>query len=168
MVNPQNILKGKIAEDLVRELLEKESYRVYPLNQKRVIEILEEKEPSFKRESKTGQKLSSIPDFIIFSKKGKPFFIEVKFRSDPESLEEVLLIEKDYLEKYWEAKIIIVTSKEKPYFRIVSPPYFSKSEKEGWPIPVLNWLPLEDDPYLKISSKTIEKFEKLVEDYYKR
>lgn len=166
-MDPQSILKGKIAENLVKEIFEKEDYRVYFLSPKETIEILEEKELSFDRESKTGQKLSSIPDFIVFSKKGKPFFIEVKFRSDPETLEEVLLIEKDYLEKYWEAKIVIVTSKEKPYFRIVSPPYFSKSKKEGWPIPVLNWLPLEDDPALKISPKTIKKFEKLVEHYYK-
>jgi hypothetical protein len=166
-MDPQSILKGKIAEDLVRELLEKNGVRVYSLGQKKLLEELEQAE-NFKWESKAGKKISSIPDFIVFTKDKKTFFIEVKFRSDPESLEEVLLIEKEYIEKYWEAKIIIVTSKEKPYFRIVSPPYFSKEKKEGWPIPVFNWLPLEDDPDLKIDEKTVQEFELLVEEYYKK
>lgn len=167
-MDPQSILKGKIAEDLVRELLEKNQIRVYLLSQKKLLEELEQAENSFKWESKTGKKISSIPDFLVFTKKPKAIFIEVKFRSDPESLEEVLLLEKEYIEKYWEAKIVLVTPKEKPYFRVVSPPYFSKEKKEGWPIPVLNWLPIEDDPDLGINPKTIEEFEALVEGYYKK
>lgn len=167
-MDPQSILKGKIAEDLVRELLEKNKIHVYSLSQKKLLEELEQAEDSFNWESKTGKKISSIPDFVIFTKKEKPYFIEVKFRSDPESLEEVLLLEKEYIEKYWEAKIVIVTPKEKPYFRVVSPPYFSKEKKEGWPIPVFNWLPLQDDPDIEIDPKTIEEFEALVEGYYKR
>lgn len=165
-MDPQSILKGKIAEDLVRELLEKNHVRVYSLGQKKLLEELEQAE-SFGWESKTGKKISSIPDFIVFTKNKKSYFVEVKFRSDPESLEEVLLLEKEYIEKHWGAKIVLVTPKEKPYFRVVSPPYFSKEEKEGWPIPVFNWLPLEDDPDLSIDEKTIEEFEALVEGYYK-
>ena len=130
-MDPQSILKGKIAENLVRELLEKNGLRVYSLGQKKLLEELEQTENSFSWESKTGKKISSIPDFIVFNNESKSCFVEVKFRSDPESLEEVLLLEKEYIEKYWEAKIIIVTQKEKPYFRIVSPPYFSKQKKEG-------------------------------------
>ncbi len=164
-MDPQSILKGKIAEDITRELFEKNGLRVYSLGQKKLLEELEQAE-SFKWESKAGKKISSIPDFIVFTKKERPIFVEVKFRTDPESLEEVLLIEKEYIEKYWEAKIIIVTPKEKPYFRVVSPPYFSKSKREGWPVPVFNWLPLEDDPDLQINQKTIGEFEKLVENYY--
>lgn len=166
-MDPQSILKGKIAENLVRELLEKNGLRVYSLGQKKLLEELEQTENSFSWESKTGKKISSIPDFIVFNNESKSCFVEVKFRSDPESLEEVLLLEKEYIEKYWEAKIIIVTQKEKPYFRIVSPPYFSKQKKEGWPIPLFNWLPLEDDPDLKIEEKTTREFERLVEKYYK-
>lgn len=167
-MDPQSILKGKIAESLARELLEKSDIHVYSLSQKKLLEELEQAEASFKWDSKTGKKISSIPDFLVFTKKAKSFFIEVKFRSDPESLEEVLLIEKEYLERYWEAKILIITPKEKPYFRITSPPYFSKEKKEGWPIPVFNWLPLEDDPDLEIDSKTIKEFERLAEKYYKK
>jgi len=167
-MDPQSILKGKIAEDLMRELLEKNQVHVYLTSQKSLLQELEQAEASFKWESRTGKKLSSIPDFLVFTKKAKAFFIEVKFRSDPESLEEVLLIEKEYLERYWEAKIVIVTPKEKPYFRIVSPPYFSKEKKEGWPIPVLNWLPLEDDPDLEIDPKIIKEFNKLVKQYYEK
>jgi hypothetical protein len=167
-MDPKSILKGKIAEGLAREIFEKNGFRVFQLGQKKLLEEIENAMNFSFWESKAGKKISSIPDFIVFTKKGKSYFIEVKFRTDPESLEEVLLIEKEYLEKYWEAKILIITPKEKPYFRIVSPPYFSKSKKEGWPVPIFNWLPLEDDPDLKIDKKTIKEFEKLVEEYYKK
>jgi len=103
---------------------------------------------------------------LVVTKKDKVLFLEVKFRTDPEALEEELLLEKEFLERFWEAKIILVTCKEKPYFRILTPPYFSKEKREGWPIPVLNWLPVEDDPELKVNSKVVKEFEKLIEKYY--
>jgi len=86
----------------------------------------------------------------------KPVFVEVKFRTDPESLEEELLLEKEALEKFWEAKIVLATIKEKPYFRVLTPPYFSKEKREGWPIPVSNWKPLEKDPDLGCDAKTLK------------
>jgi len=79
-----------------------------------------------------------------------------EFRTDPESLEEELLLEKEALEKFWEAKIVLATIKEKPYFRVLTPPYFSKEKREGWPIPVSNWKPLEKDPDLGCDAKTLK------------
>ena len=96
----------------------------------------------------------------------KPILVEVKYRTDPESLEEELLLEKESLEKFWEAKIVLVTVKEKPYFRILTPPYFSKEKREGWPIPVINWKPLEKDLDLGCNRETIKQFEELAKKYY--
>ena len=165
-MKPENILKGKMAESLAEELLKKCENKVYRLGYKDFLERLEQTEKSFSRESKTGMKISSIPDFLVINKKRKQIFVEVKFRSAPEALEEELLLEKELLEKFWGARIILVTSKEEPYFRILTPPYFAKEKREGWPIPVLNWLPLEDDPEINVGSKNIKEFNKLVKKYY--
>ena len=165
-MNIENILKGKIAENLTEELLKKSCSSVLKLGSNSILDILEKEEKTFSRDSIIGRKISSIPDFVITSKNKKTFFIEVKFRSDPDSLEEGLILEKDFLEKFWKTKIILVTLKEKPYFRVITPPYFSKEKKEGWPIPILNWLAIEDDPDLNIEKENIEDFEMLAKKYY--
>lgn len=167
-MDPENILKGKIAEVLVEELLKKSKNKVYRFGNGEILYNLIRFEKAFDRESKIGRKISSVPDFLVVTKNKKFFFLEAKFRSDPEALEEELLLEREFLEKFWEAKLILVTSREKPFFRILQPPYFSKEKREGWPIPVLNWLPLEDDPDLNVKSKLLKGFEKLVEKYYKK
>jgi len=165
-MDPENILKGKIAEVLVEELLRECKNKVYRFGNGEILQNLIQSEKSFNREGKTGRKISSIPDFVIVTKEKESLFLEVKFRADPEALEEELLLEKEFLERFWKAKIVLVTSKEKPYFRVLTPPYFAKEKREGWPIPVLNWLPLEDDPELKVKSKILKKFERLIEKYY--
>lgn len=160
-----NILKGKIAENLVEEMLKKAGNEVLRFGCQESIKNLVELNKKINRESEFAKKITSIPDFIIFSQMKKPIFVEVKFRTDPEALEEQLLLEKDYLEKFWESKIILLTIK-KPYFRVISPPYFSKEKKEGWPIPILNWQPIEADLDFGINYSILKKFEKLVEKNY--
>jgi hypothetical protein len=135
------------------------------LSQDFILENLDQLEKSFSRDSQAGKKISSIPDFFIINFQKKPFFVEVKFRKEPESLEEELLLEKEYLEKFWEAKIILVTT-DKPYFRVSNPPYFKKEKKEGWPIPVFDWQPIEADLDFSVTYPILKKFEKLVEKYY--
>lgn len=164
-MEPENILKGKIAESLVEELLKKNGDRVYRFGSETVLQNLTQLGKGFDRESEVGKKISSIPDFIVISQQKTPIFVEVKFRTDPEALEEELLLEKEYLEKFWEAKIILVTTK-KPYFRVLSPPYFQKEKREGWPIPIFRWQPIEGDLDLGIDTEILKNFEKLVKKYY--
>lgn len=163
---PESVIKGKLAESLVEELLKSAGNRVYRLGSDALLENIVSLEPEFNKEGPLGKKIASIPDLVIISGKGKPLFVEVKFRSEPESLEEELLLEKEWLEIYWEAKIILVTVKEKPYFRVLTPPFFAKEKREGWPIPVAQWQPLEIDPDLGIQRKTIQEFESLAQKYF--
>lgn len=163
----ENILKGKIAENLVEEMLKKAGNRVYRFGCEEVIRNLIQSEKKLNRETEIGRKIASLPDFVVISQMKKPIFVEVKFRTDPEALEEELLLEKEYLEKFWEAKIVLVTIK-KPYFRVLNPPYFSKEKKEGWPIPIFNWQPIEADLDFGIKYPVLKKFEKLVEKHYSK
>lgn len=166
-MDPENILKGKMAESLVEQLLKNAGNRVFRFGFEVVLQSLVQMEKGFDRESEVGKKISSFPDFIIANQTKKPFFVEVKFRKDPESLEEELLLEKEYLEKFWEAKIILVTTK-KPYFRVLNPPYFKKEKREGWPIPVFNWQPIENDLDFMIPPLLVKNFSQLVEKYYQK
>lgn len=164
-MKPENILKGKMAECLVKQLLKKSGNKVFRFGYERILQNLTQLERNFDRESETGKKIASIPDFIVINQRKRPLFVEVKFRTNPEALEEELLLEKEFLEKFWEAKIILVTLK-KPYFRVLTPPYFQKAKKEGWPIPIFKWLALEKDVAFGVETKILKEFEKLVEKYY--
>jgi len=164
-MEPENILKGKIAENLVEEMLKKAGNRVYRFGSEEVLKNLIQSEKKLDRESEIGRKIASLPDFIVISQMKKPILVEVKFRTDPEALEEQLLLEKEYLEKFWEAKIILVTIK-KPHFRVLSPPYFIKEKREGWPIPILSWQPIEADLDFSVKYAVLKNFEKLVEKHY--
>lgn len=168
MANTESVLKGKLAESLVEELLKRSGNRVYRLGSDALLENIVSLEPEFNKEGILGKKIASIPDFALISGRGKPIFVEVKFRSEPESLEEELLLEKEWLEKFWEAKIILVTAKEKPYFRVLTPPYFAKEKREGWPIPVCLWKPLELDQEFAIENRTIQEFEALAQKYFSK
>lgn len=166
MSAPENIIKGKLAESLVEQLLKASGCRVYRLGSEAMLENIVQLEDEFNKDSNLGKKIASIPDFVVMGNREKPVFVEVKYRTDPESLEEELLLEKESLEKFWESKIVLVTAKEKPYFRVLTPPYFSKEKREGWPIPVINWKPLEKDIDLGCDSKIIKEFEELAKLYY--
>jgi len=182
-MKPENILKGKIAENLIEEMLKKAGNKVYRFGSEEVLKNLIQSEKKLDRESDIGRKIGSLPDFIVISQSKKvpssppslshsessvnekAILVEVKFRTDPEALEEQLLLEKEYLEKFWEAKIILVTIK-KPHFRVLAPPYFIKEKREGWPIPILSWQPIEADLDFGVKYPVLKNFEKLVEKHY--
>ena len=159
MIEPENILKGRIAESLIEELLKQCGNRVYRFGYEAVLQNLTQLEKAFDRESEVGQRIRSIPDFIVINKEGRPFFIEVKFRTSfivhSEDIKRIELIEK-----FWKAKIIIVTP-EKPYFRILFSPYLDKEQK--W-----IWVSLEEDKDLNITSNILNQFNELVEKYYSK
>ncbi len=166
MQNSENVIKGKLAENMVEQLLKASGCRAYRLGSDAVLENVVQLEDEFDKDSNLGKRIASIPDLMVMGQREKPVLVEVKFRTDPESLEEELLLEKEPLENFWKTKIVLVTAKAKPYFRVLTPPYFSKEKRDGWPIPVPNWKPLENDPDLGCDAKTLKKFEDLIKKYY--
>jgi len=156
-MEPKNILKGRMAESLAEELLKQCGNKVYRFGYEAILQNLTQLEKAFDREDEVGQRIKSIPDFIIINKKGRHFFVEVKFRTDP------IIYSKDIgrldlIEKFWKARIILLTVK-KPYFRISVSPYLNK--KGEW-----NLTPLEEDKDLEINKKILDQFNQLVEEYY--
>lgn len=81
-MKPENVLKGRMAESLAEELLKECGNRVYRFGYEAVLQNLTQLEKTFDREEEIGQRIRSIPDFIVINKEGKPFFVEVKFRKE--------------------------------------------------------------------------------------
>ena len=157
-MDPENVLKGRMAESLVDELLRSADNKVYRFGYESVLQNLTQISPAFNRQSEIGQQISSIPDFLVLNRSGQLFLVEVKFRRDPEWRydEGIRLLKK--IERFWSSKIIMVTL-QKPYFRIANPPYF---DNEGKPV----FGRLEDDRDLHVTSGELEKFDKLIEAYF--
>ena len=158
-MEPENTLKGRMAESLVEELLKESNNKVYRFGYEAVLQNLTQLERTFDRENEVGKRIRSIPDFIVINRSGKPFFVEVKFRTD------LIVYSKDierldFIEKFWKAKIVLLTVKQ-PYFRVSNSPYLSK--KQEW-----SWISLEDDRDFDIADHTIKAFNVLVEKYCKK
>jgi hypothetical protein len=113
-MDPLNIIKGRIAEALVEELLRACGNNVYRFGYESLLQNLVQADSNFDRRTKNGQQVRSIPDFVVVNSCGKPTFVEVKFRSDPDWLKAQLL---QRIEEFWHAKVVLVTI-TKPYFRV--------------------------------------------------
>ena len=157
--SPESMLKGRIAETLVEDLLKQSNNVVYRFGYEAILQNLTQIQNSFDRHSDAGERIRSIPDFIVIDINNKPILLEVKFRWDgnPQTDDKLKL---KRMGEFWNAKIIIVNRKEKPYFRISTPPYL---DEKG----LLVWKPLIEETCWKIDKDIYDKFEILVEKYLK-
>lgn len=154
IMNPESMLKGRMAETLFEELMRQSGNIVYRFGYEAIVQNLTQLEEKFDRYSEVGELIRAIPDFIVVDKKGKPELVEVKFRWKPElhpSDYEML----DTIHKFWNASVLLVNCWEQPYFRIAAPPYFDKNKKFAAH-------PLIDKIDWKIDKKLYETYEELV------
>lgn len=161
--NPENALKGRMAETFVEELLKKSKNTVYRFGYEAIIQNLSQNNNRFDRHSDTGERIQTIPDFIVIDISGEPVFVEVKFRWDGKLFKDEKTHKDDKLKfekirTYWNAKIILVNSTERPYFRVLRAPYFDNDGK-------LISHPLSEEKGWKIDLAVYKKFEGLVERY---
>ena len=156
-MNPENMLKGRIAETLIEELLRQSGNIVYRFGYEAIVQNLTQLKESFDRNSDVGERIRVMPDFIVIDKEGKPVFVEVKFRRKPE------LYRDDYemlkkIDRLWSATIIFVNCCKRPYFRISDPPYIDKNKN-------LIQRPLLQETNWEINQKLYDAYEDLVYRY---
>ena len=158
-MNNESMLKGRMAETLVEELLRQCGNIVYRFGYEAIVQNLTQLEEKFYRFSEVGERLRAMPDFIVVNKKGTPSFVEVKFRWRPD-----LELHKETLEiirrvqKYWNAKLIFVNCWQRPYFRISDPPYIDRNKK-------LVSRPLLEENEWRIDKNLYGESERLVHKY---
>ena len=155
--SPESMLKGRMAESMVEELLKKSGNTVYRFGYEAIMQNLTQIKKSFDAHSDAGERIRCIPDFIVIDMDGTPVFLEVKFRWNG-------LLHSDDLTRlkkigsFWNAKIIFVNSLKKPFFQIASPPYIDS--RDG-----LVAKPLIKETLWKIDPAIYEEIEALVAKY---
>lgn len=158
-IDPENMLKGRMVESMVEEMLRKFGNTVYRFGYEAILQNLTQIEKSFNHYNDAGERIHCIPDFIVLDNNKEPIFLEVKFRSNGELHEN----DKRRLEKikeFWNAKILFVNCTKKPYFEIVNPPSCDKDGK-------IQKEELSRELYWQFDKKIYNDFEDLVEKYLK-
>lgn len=153
------MLKGRMAETLVEELLRQSGNIVYRFGYEAIAQNLTQLKDKFDRFGEVGDRLRAMPDFIVINKKGSASFVEVKFRWNPDSelhRETLEIIRR--VEKYWSAKLVIVNCWQIPYFRISEPPYTDRNKH-------LISRPLLQETEWKIPRDLYNEYEELVHKY---
>lgn len=143
-----DMLKGRIGEAIVEEMLKEANFQVYRFGYESVIQNLTQVNTKLKK-TKAGRKIINMPDFIVI-KDGFPQFIEVKYRStQPDHTNSEY---RDLYETWPEAKILFVC-KEEPHFRIANIDDFVDR----------NYLfPLENDKHVRVDERIVKKYAKQV------
>ncbi len=145
-----------MAETLFEELMKQSGNTVYRFGYESTVQNLAQLEEKFDRYNEVGEKIRSIPDFIVLDKNGTPTLVEVKFRFKAE-LHPNDFSKFELLDKFWKAKLVLINCWEQPYFRISNPPYI-KNKK-------LVLSPLIEEKNWKIDKKIYDEFEILVHKY---
>lgn len=151
------MLKGRMAETLVEELLRQSGNTIYRFGYEAILQNLTQIEKGLTGMGETSDRIRAIPDFIVIDREGHPTFLEVKFRWNGQ------LHDQDHerlrrIKEFWNAKILFVNCSQKPYFQISYPPYFNK---DG----IFKSAPLSSETDWKIDPVVYSNFESLVEKY---
>lgn len=152
----EGMLKGRMAETLVEELLRKCGNKVYRFGYEAILQNLTQLKEGFDRHSEVGEQIRAIPDLVVVDKDGNTDLVEVKFRWSP------TLHEKDFdrlerIKNYWGSKVIFVNCSEKPYFRITVSPYIENGK--------LNATPLKEMTTWNIDPIAYDEFEVITYKY---
>ncbi|MDO8482397.1 MAG: hypothetical protein Q7S86_01100 [bacterium] len=153
---PEGMLKGRMAETLVEELLKKSGNTVYRFGYEAIMQNLVQIKKSFDLHSDAGERIRAIPDFIVIAENGDPVFVEVKYRWDGK-LHENDRVRLERIGAFWKARIIFVNNSKKPFFQISNPPYIKNGD--------LDCRPLLEEKSWKINQEVYAEFEALVKKY---
>ncbi|OGN21265.1 MAG: hypothetical protein A2915_00325 [Candidatus Yanofskybacteria bacterium RIFCSPLOWO2_01_FULL_41_34] len=151
-----SIIKGRIAEDIVSEMLREAGYFIYRFGYEGILQSLIQKGlPKMRADNITAEKIRSMPDFIVMDKNCDVFFVEVKYRSSLENGSGF----NEWLRKankYWpEAKLLLVHPHE-PNFLISTIKDYARTGK---------LYPLEKDKFMSVSKELTLRYGELIVKY---
>ena len=86
---PENMIKGRIAEAIIEELLKASGNDVYRFGYESILQNLVQRGSNFDHRNKNAHQVKSIPDFVVLNAEGNNFFLEVKFRADRNGCSEI-------------------------------------------------------------------------------
>jgi hypothetical protein len=71
---PENMIKGRIAEAIIEELLKASGNDVYRFGYESILQNLVQKGSNFDRRNKNAHQVKSIPDFVVPTRRETIFF----------------------------------------------------------------------------------------------
>ena len=149
-INPENLIKARIAETIVEDMFRKVGYQVYTFGYKPVLQNLIHSRMKSGNEFSVGKAVASMPDFLLV--KGElQHFLEVKFRTDGQ-------LNKTDITSWNQGSVLLVSSFN-PYFKIAQVPAFIKNNELHL---------LEEDGWIPVNKKTSDEYAPLIEKYLKR
>lgn len=158
-MDAEAVLKGRMAETLVEELLRASGNTVYRFGYEQALPNLDQIGKGFQRNTDVGERIRAIPDLVVINKDGQASFVEVKFRWTPTGpLHHNTVEALKRTEKHWKARVIFVNCIKKPYFRVMEPPYFKSRGIQTKPL--LSYDEWSIDPAL------YEEYEHLAVKYF--
>lgn len=154
--DPENMIKGRIAEAIIFGLFESSNYNIYNFGYESLLQSLADMTKGGKLENNpTANKIRFMPDYILIDKNGYSQFIEVKFVKHFNNFNRYTIEKLKNIKEYWSETRLVVVTLDKPYFRT----NFVNVIKSGSDL-----LPL-DKGFPDIDKTIIEKFENYVESY---
>lgn len=179
-MSTDNILKGRIAECIVEELLREAGFKVFRFGYENVLQYLTYKKLS--KQDFYAKLIRDLPDFILVDEKDgdvEVYPLEVKFRKDGRlpkdyfieinDAEELLLNStNEEFERIlnttstWQECLVIIVMPEEPFFKVYYPGKWLKKQlaiKE-------DTLQLNDGyPFIRIGKQLIVKYASFVKKY---
>lgn len=149
LLNPENMIKARIAETIVEEMFRRSGYQVYRFGYESVLQNLVQNKNRIDKGHDVGQTVAHMPDFLVV-RDNIPDFIEVKYRKSGK-------LNVKRLQSWSQGRVLLVFPFP-PYFKISRVEEFKKTGK---------LYDLDKDRFIPISKKIIGKFIPLVEKYLK-
>lgn len=150
-MNPESIIKGRIAEHIVELLLEDSGYKVIRIAQEGLLINVAREATQKLSHSDSAGKITTAPSFAVVDKKGKDVaLVKVKFRGE-KSKGGNIAHGIGQLQKYWPEAMLVVVSEKKPNFIAVSKTGNEKPIEESFPL---------------IKKESLAGFEGLVEKFF--
>lgn len=107
-----NLMKGKIVEMIIQNILEHCGYKVYPYGHESTLGELKENLHNYKNHNDTLQKIRCTPDFVVYNPENdKTALVEVKFRNCEK---EEFQADYEKYKKYWNECFILLINPSSP------------------------------------------------------
>ena len=154
----ENMVKARIAETIVSEMLQDGGYFVYRFGYEGILQSLIQRGlPKMNKGDIEAEKIRTMPDFVVM-KDGDVSFVEVKFRSG-NGIGDGLKEWGEKAAKFWpEARLIVVRPCE-PYFSISTVEQFAQTGE---------LFPLVENRDIAMDGEIIKRYEELVSKYCHR
>ncbi len=118
-INPDSLIKSRIAESLTELLLEGSGYRVVRIAREGLLNGISREDTRLLLKSQSAGQIMTAPPFVVLDKKGENVaLVKVKFVS-AKSRGTNITHGIGQIRRYWPETLLVVVAAEEPHFSVV-------------------------------------------------